>query len=124
MLRGRGTPPEALVDKHGNLHVPSDYPALYEFLGTLAIAADKGAGSSELHTWGSSAGHGRAHIAGPELRDDREPQQHVPRRLRDEITWNSTRIIGTIHNNSGHAAHYPRLVIHGVNSKGYVFSRI
>jgi len=108
MSRGRGTPPEALVDKHGNLHVPSDCPALYEFLGTLAIAADKGAGSSELH----------------KLRDDREPQQHVPRRLRDEITWNSTRIIGTIHNNSGHAAHYPRLVIHGVNSKGYVFSRI
>jgi hypothetical protein len=52
MSCGRGTPPEALVDKHGNLHVPSDCRALYEFLGTLAIAADKGAGSSELHTWG------------------------------------------------------------------------
>jgi hypothetical protein len=47
--RSHGTP-EAVVDKHGNLHVPSDYRAIYEFLGTWAIAADKGAGSSELHT--------------------------------------------------------------------------
>lgn len=49
MSRGQGTP-EAVVDRHGNLHVPSDYRAIYEFLGTWAIAADKGAGSSELHT--------------------------------------------------------------------------
>src|SRR5713101_1769905 len=40
---------EALVDAQGNLHVPSDYRAVYEFLGTWAIAADKGVGSSELH---------------------------------------------------------------------------
>src|SRR5215468_5942404 len=40
---------EAVVDAQGNLHVPSNYRAAYEFLGTWAIAADKGLGSSELH---------------------------------------------------------------------------
>jgi Cytochrome P460 len=48
MSRGDGTP-EAVVDAQGNLHVPSNYRAAYEFLGTWAIAADKGVGSSELH---------------------------------------------------------------------------
>ena len=42
-------PVEAVVDTQGNLHVPSDYRAAYEFLGTWAIAADKGSGSRELH---------------------------------------------------------------------------
>src|SRR6266404_4605909 len=42
-------PPEAVVDAQGNLRVPSRYRAAYEFLGTWAIAADKGGGSSELH---------------------------------------------------------------------------
>ena len=41
---------EAVVDAQGNLHVPSSYRAAYEFLGTWAIAADKGGGSSELHS--------------------------------------------------------------------------
>jgi len=41
---------EAVVDAQGNLHVPSSYRAAYEFLGTWAIAADKGSGSSELHS--------------------------------------------------------------------------
>ena len=49
MSRGDGTR-EAVVDNHGNLHVPSNYRTAYEFLGTWAVAADKGAGSSELHT--------------------------------------------------------------------------
>ena len=35
-------PLEAVVDAQGNLHVPSSYRADYEFLGTWAIAADKG----------------------------------------------------------------------------------
>src|SRR5262245_36813512 len=47
--RGDRTP-EAVVDDQGHLHVPSNYRATYEFLGTWAIASDKGAGSSELHT--------------------------------------------------------------------------
>ena len=41
---------EAVVDAQGNLHVPSSYRAAYEFLGTWAIAADTGGGSSELHS--------------------------------------------------------------------------
>jgi hypothetical protein len=40
---------EAVVDAQGNLHVPSNYRAASEFLGTWAIAAEKGVGSSELH---------------------------------------------------------------------------
>ena len=41
---------EAVVDAQGNLHVASSYRAAYEFLGTWAIAADTGGGSSELHS--------------------------------------------------------------------------
>jgi hypothetical protein len=48
--------PEAVVDAQGNLHVPSRYRGDYEFLGTWAIAADKGAGSSELHNVYASPG--------------------------------------------------------------------
>ena len=48
MSRGDGKL-EAAVDAQGNLHVQSDYRAVYEFLGTWPIAADKGAGSSEMH---------------------------------------------------------------------------
>src|SRR5262245_65068956 len=40
---------EAVVDDHGNLHVPSSYRGAYEFLGTWTIAADKGVGSTEIH---------------------------------------------------------------------------
>ncbi len=40
---------EAVVNARGDLHVPSNYRAAYEFLGTWAIAAAKGVGSSELH---------------------------------------------------------------------------
>jgi len=40
---------EAVVDAQGNLHVPSSYRANYEFLGSWAIAADKGVGSSQIH---------------------------------------------------------------------------
>jgi Cytochrome P460 len=41
--------PEAVVDAQGNLRVPSTYRADYEFLGTWAVANDKGVGSKELH---------------------------------------------------------------------------
>jgi Cytochrome P460 len=40
---------EAVVDAQGNIHVPSNYRATYEFLGTWAIAAAKGIGSGEIH---------------------------------------------------------------------------
>jgi Cytochrome P460 len=49
LSRGQGAP-EAVVDEHGEMHVPADYRAIYEFLGTFAVAADQGAGSRELHT--------------------------------------------------------------------------
>jgi hypothetical protein len=48
MSRADATP-AAVVDGQGNLRVPPNYRAAYEFLGTWAIAADKGVGSSGLH---------------------------------------------------------------------------
>ena len=48
-------PLEAVVDAQGTLHVPSSYRADYEFLGTWAIAADKGVGSKELSIGGIKA---------------------------------------------------------------------
>jgi len=48
MARADGKP-EAVADARGNLHVPSGYPEVYEFLGTWAIAADKQVGSSQIH---------------------------------------------------------------------------
>jgi hypothetical protein len=48
MARGDGKL-EDVADVQGNLHVPSDYRAVYEFLGTWAIATTKGVGSGELH---------------------------------------------------------------------------
>jgi len=53
--RGDGAP-AAVVDGQGNLRVPSNYRAAYEFLGAWAIAADKGLGSSALHTVYASPG--------------------------------------------------------------------
>src|SRR5262245_12790926 len=57
--------PEAVVDAQGNLHVPSSYRANYEFLGTWAIAADKGVGSKEVHNVYASPGAiARYHTSG------------------------------------------------------------
>jgi hypothetical protein len=39
----------AVVDAAGNLHVPADYRASYEFMGTWSVAADEGQGAKELH---------------------------------------------------------------------------
>lgn len=47
---------EAVADAKGNLHVPSDYRARYQFLGGWAIAADQGQGSKELHLVYASPG--------------------------------------------------------------------
>ena len=49
----RSTPP---VDAKGNLHVPSNYRQVYEYLGSWAIAADKGAGSKQIHEVYASPG--------------------------------------------------------------------
>jgi Cytochrome P460 len=47
---------EAVVDATGNLHVPDNYQATYELLGSWAIAADQGQGSQELHVVRASPG--------------------------------------------------------------------
>jgi len=47
------TPP---VDAKGNLHVPPNYRQVYEYLGSWAIAADKGAGSKIIHETYASPG--------------------------------------------------------------------
>jgi Cytochrome P460 len=44
------------VDADGNLHVPADYRTQFEFLGSWAIAADQGTGSSQLHVVYASPG--------------------------------------------------------------------
>ena len=40
---------EPVVDANGNLRVPVDYRTSYQFLGSWAIANDKGQGSKGLH---------------------------------------------------------------------------
>src|SRR5215510_15494532 len=40
----------------GNLHVPEDYRATYQLLGSWAVAADQGRGSKELHVVYASPG--------------------------------------------------------------------
>ena len=40
---------EAVVDANGNLRVPADYRAAYQFLGSWAVAANQGQGSKEIH---------------------------------------------------------------------------
>src|SRR5262245_11959547 len=47
---------EAPVDAQGNLHVPSDYRAAYEFLGAWAIAANGSVGSRERHIVSATPG--------------------------------------------------------------------
>ena len=36
---------EGVVDANGNLRVPADYRAVYQFLGSWAVAADQGQGN-------------------------------------------------------------------------------
>jgi len=45
-----------IEDASGNLRVPDAYRTDYEFLGSWAIAADKGAGSKEMHVVYASPG--------------------------------------------------------------------
>lgn len=49
----RSAPP---VDAKGHLHVPSNYRQVYEYLGSWAIAADKGPGSKQIHEVYASPG--------------------------------------------------------------------
>ena len=47
---------EAVVDPNGNLRVPVDYRTSYQFLGSWAIANDKGQGAKGLHVVYASPG--------------------------------------------------------------------
>jgi len=47
---------ETVVDANGNLRVPADYRTSYQFLGSWAIANDKGQGSKGLHVVYASPG--------------------------------------------------------------------
>ena len=44
------------VDGAGNLHVPDEYRTAYQYLGTWAIAADRGPGSQQIHVVYTSPG--------------------------------------------------------------------
>jgi Cytochrome P460 len=46
----------SIADATGSLHVPTDYREKYEFLGSWAIAADKGQGSQQIHVVYASPG--------------------------------------------------------------------
>lgn len=51
-----GTSAASVVDADGNLRVPAHYRTSYQFLGSWAIAADKGQGSKGLHIVYASPG--------------------------------------------------------------------
>jgi hypothetical protein len=51
-----GLKAEAVVDADGNLHVPDDYRATYQFLGSWAVSADEGQSPKELHVVYASPG--------------------------------------------------------------------
>ncbi len=55
------TPYTTVSDAAGNLHVPANYRNTYQFLGTWAVAADKGQGAKQMHTVYSSAGAAAAY---------------------------------------------------------------
>ena len=48
--------PETVADTDGALRVPADYRSMYEYLGTWAVAADKGEGTKQLHSVYASPG--------------------------------------------------------------------
>jgi hypothetical protein len=47
---------EAVVDARGNMRVPEGYRSTYEFLGSWAVAVDRGRGSKQLHVVYASPG--------------------------------------------------------------------
>jgi hypothetical protein len=47
---------DAVANVEGALRVPADYRSMYEYLGSWAIAADKGEGSKQLHSVYASPG--------------------------------------------------------------------
>jgi hypothetical protein len=52
----KGQETETVADANGNLRVPVDYRAAYQFLGSWAVAVDQGQGSKEMHVVYASPG--------------------------------------------------------------------
>jgi hypothetical protein len=59
----------AVVDQAGNLQVPDDYLTTYQFLGSWAVASDRGQGSKELHVVYASPGAVTAYRKDGRFRD-------------------------------------------------------
>ena len=53
---GGGAEPEPVVDAAGNLRVPADYLANYQFMGTWAVAGEPGQGAKQMHVVYASPG--------------------------------------------------------------------
>lgn len=56
-----GHPYAGISDAQGHLHVPAHYRKTYTFLGSLAVAADKGQGSKQMHVVYASPGAATAY---------------------------------------------------------------
>jgi hypothetical protein len=56
-------PGDSIVDSSGNIRVPANYRRDYEYLGSWAVAADQGQGSSDLHVVFASPGAAEAYRA-------------------------------------------------------------
>ncbi|WP_083840288.1 cytochrome P460 family protein [Pseudomonas sp. S9] len=54
-------PYAAISDAAGNLHVPANYRNTYQFLGSWAVAADKGQGAKQLHVVYASPNTGKSY---------------------------------------------------------------
>jgi hypothetical protein len=65
----KGLKAEGVVDANGNLRVPAGYRTSYQFLGSWAIAADKGQGSQGLHVVYASPGTIEAYRKGGHFAD-------------------------------------------------------
>jgi hypothetical protein len=66
---GGASAAESVVDGNGNMHVPVNYGREYEYLGSWAVAADRGQGSKDLHVVYASPGAAEAYRAGRHFPD-------------------------------------------------------
>jgi Cytochrome P460 len=84
------------VDAAGNLHVPASYRTTYQLLGSWAIAADQGKGSSELHVVYASPGTITAYRNEGRFRDRSVLVKEVFRTATDEMTTGTVSHAGTL----------------------------
>ena len=60
---------QSAADRQGNLHVPKDYRGAYEYLGSWAIADEKGPGAKQIHMVYASPGTVAAYRANARFPD-------------------------------------------------------